>query len=175
MKALTVRNKAVTREALLQMAGGVPGAWVGLRIAAILLVLEGWRSTQISRLFDVARWSVVKWIHRVNEEGVWGLEDRKRPGRPCRLSREVQGALEKALERDPRDFGLQRNRWDGIVVVEYLRRGHGVRLKVRQAQRWIRRLGFSMRRPVYRYVQATSEGVEEFRQAIKKTPGRETK
>jgi transposase len=175
MKALTVTNQAVTREALLRMAEEVPGAWIGLRIAAMLLVLEGWKSTAIARLFDVARWSVVKWTRRVNEAGVSALEDRKRPGRPCRLSPEVQKTLERALERAPKEFGLQRNRWDGIVVVEYLRRVHGVRLKVRQGQRWIRRLGFSMRRPIYRYVQATAEGVEEFRQTIKKTSHGETK
>ena len=173
MKALSVCNMAVTREALLRMAEEIPGAWIGLRIAAMLLVLEGWKSTQIARLFAVARWSVVKWIRRVNEEGVSALEDRKRSGRPCRLSAGVRGALEKALERDPREFGLQRNRWDGIVVVEYLRRVHGVRLRVRQAQRWIRRLGFSMRRPIHRYVQATSKGVAEFRETIKKTPDAE--
>lgn len=175
MRALTVTNRAVTRGVLLRMAEKVPGAWIGLRIAAMLLVLEGWRSTDIARLFDVARWSVVKWIRRVNEEGVSALEDRKRSGRPCRLSPEIQGDLQKALEKNPKQFGLQRNRWDGIVVVEYLRRVHGVRLRVRQAQRWIRRLGFSLRRPIYRYVQATSEGVEQFRQTIKKTLGGETK
>jgi transposase len=175
MRALTVTNPTVTREVLLRMAEKVPGAWVGLRIAAMLLVLEGWRSTDIARLFGVARWSVVKWTRRVNDEGVSALEDRKRSGRPCRLSPEIQRDLGKALENDPKQFDLQRNRWDGIVVVEYLRRVHGVRLKVRQAQRWIRRLGFSLRRPSYRYVQATSEGVEEFRQTVKKTPGGETK
>jgi transposase len=175
MRALTVTNRGVTREVLLGMARKVPGAWIGLRIAGMLLVLEGWRSTEVARLFDVARWSVVKWIRRVNEEGASALEDRKRSGRPCRLSLEIQRDLEKALQNDPNQFGLQRNRWDGIGVVEYLRRVHGVRLKVRQAQRWIRRLGFSLRRPIYRYVQATSEGVEEFRQTIKKTFGGETK
>ena len=175
MRALTVTNQAVTREVLLRMAEKVPGAWVGLRIAAMLLVMEGWRSTDIARLFDVARWSVVKWIRRAKEEGVSALEDRKRSGRPCRLSPEIQWDLERALQNNPKQLGLQRNRWDGVVVVEYLRRVHGVRLRVRQAQRWIRRLGFSLRRPIYRYVQATSEGVEEFRQTIKKTPGGETK
>jgi transposase len=143
MRALTVTNRAVTREVLLRKAEKVPGAWVGLRIAAMLLVLEGWRSTDVARLLHVARWSVVKWIRRANEEGVSALEDRKRSGRPCRLSVAIQRDLEKALQTDPKQFDLQRNRWDGIVVVEYLRRVHGVRLKVRQAQRWIRRLVLS--------------------------------
>jgi transposase len=171
MKALTVTNSDVTREALLEMAAKVPGAWIGLRIAAILLILEGWKSTQVADLFDVSRWSAVKWIGQVNKQGVCGLEEKRRSGRPCRLDEEVQRGLEKALEKDPRQFGLARNRWDGIVVVEYLKRVHGVRLQVRQAQRWIRRLGFSLKRPIYRYVQATEQGVEEFRQTIKKTSG----
>ncbi|PIX25864.1 MAG: hypothetical protein COZ69_02040 [Deltaproteobacteria bacterium CG_4_8_14_3_um_filter_45_9] len=72
-------------------------------------------------------------------------------------------------------MGLKRNRWDGVVVVEYLERIHGVRLKVRQAQRWIRQLGFSLRQPIYRYAQATTEGVEEFRKTVKKTPDDKTK
>ncbi len=170
MKALTVSNKSVTRKALLEMAEMIPGAWMGIRIAALLLILEGWKSSQIARLFDLTRWSVVKWIQRVNEQGVSGLEEKERSGRPCRLDPNVQQALEKALEREPREFGLKRNRWDGIVVVEYLERFHGIKIQVRQAQRWIRRLGFSLRRPIYSYVQATTEGVEEFRKTLKKTP-----
>jgi len=175
MKALIITNKSVTRKVLLGMAKKIPGAWIGFRIAAILLVLEGWKSSQIARLFDLTRWSVVKWIRRVNEKGLSGLEEKKRPGRPCRLDEQIQRDLEKVLEKDPREFGLKRNRWDGIVVVEYLERVHGVQLKVRQAQRWIRRLGFSLRRPIYRYAQATMEGVKEFRKTVKKTPGDQEK
>jgi transposase len=170
MKALTLTNKSVTRKALLEMAEKMPGAWIGLRIAAVLLLLEGWKSTQVARLFDVTRWSVVKWIQRVNEQGLSGIEEKSRTGRPCRLEAHIQKELESALEKDPRQLGLKRNRWDGIVVVEYLQRVHGVQLQVRQAQRWIRRLGFSLRQPIYQYAQATMEGVEEFRKTVKKTP-----
>lgn len=175
MKALSVTNETVTREALLRMAEKVPGAWVGIRIAAFLLMLEGWNSTRVATLFGISRWSMVKWIQRVNGEGISGIEEKPKPGRPARLDAEVRKDLEGALQKNPREFGLRRNRWDGIVVVEYLERVHGVRLKVRQAQRWIRQLGFSLRQPVYRYAQATMEGVEEFRETIKKTPGGEKK
>jgi transposase len=171
MKPLAVTNPEVSRETLLRFAERVPGAWLGIRIAAILLILEGWRSTQVAELFDLGRWSVVKWIQRVNAAGLNGLEERPRPGRPARLDESIQRDLDEALQRDPREFGLKRNRWDGIVVVEYLEKVHGVRVKVRQAQRWIRRLGFSLRQPIYRYAKASMDGVEEFRETIKKTPG----
>ncbi len=169
MKPLTITNKSVTREGLLQMAEKIPGAWMGIRIAALLLLLEGWKSSQIARLFGLTRWSVVRWIQGVNERGMLAVKAKKQPGRPCRLDEQIQRALEKDLEKSPRTLGLKRNRWDGVVVVEYLERIHGVRLKVRQAQRWIRRLGFSLRQPIYRYAQATTEGVEEFRKTVKKT------
>jgi len=170
MKALTITNESVRREALLEMAEKIPGAWIGIRIAALLLLLEGWKSSQIARLFGLTRWSVVRWIQGVNDKGLLAVEAKKQPGRPCRLEERIQRALEKDLEKSPRALGLKRNRWDGVVVVEYLERIHGVRLKVRQAQRWIRRLGFSLRQPIYRYAQATTEGVEEFRKTVKKTP-----
>ena len=170
MKPLTITNEAVTREALLELAEKIPGAWVGIRIAALLLLLEGWKSSAVASLFGLTRWSVVKWIQGVNERGIVALESKKQAGRPCRLDARIQQALENDLEKSPRALGLKRNRWDGVVVVEYLERVHGVRLKVRQAQRWIRRLGFSLRQPIYRYAQATTEGVEEFRKTVKKTP-----
>ncbi len=170
MKALEITNKSVNREALLKMAERVPGAWIGLRIAAILLLLEGWKSTNIAKLFGLTRWSVVKWVQRINAQGVGGVQEMQRPGRPPRLGTEIQQALEGILQKNPRSLGLKRNRWDGIVVAEYLERVHGVHVQVRQAQRWIRRLGFSLRQPIYRYVQATEEGVKEFRQKLKKTP-----
>jgi transposase len=170
MKGLTITNEKVTREDLLELAHRIPGAWIGIRIAAVLLFLEGWKTTRIAELFDISRWSMVKWIHRVNEEGFTGIPTRKRSGRACRLTEEVQRELEEALEKSPMEFGLKRNRWDGIVVVEYLEKFHRVHLNVRQAQRWIKRLGFSLQRPLHRYVQATNEGIEEFRETLKKTP-----
>lgn len=169
MKALEITNKAVTRESLLRMAERVPGAWIGLRIAAILLLLEGWKSTRIAQLFGLTRWSVVRWVQKINAQGVEGVREGQRPGRPPRLGPGVQQALDEVLQKSPRSLGLKRNRWDGVVVAEYLGRVHGVPLQVRQAQRWIRRLGFSLRQPIYRYVQATEEGVKEFRQTLKKT------
>ena len=175
MKALTITNESVTREALLEMAERIPGAWIGIRIAAMLLLLEGWKSSRIARLFGLTRWSIVRWIQGVNENGILAVEAKKQPGRPCRLDKQIQRALEEDLEKSPRALGLKRNRWDGVVVVEYLERIHGVRLKVRQAQRWIRQLGFSLRQPIYRYAQATTEGVEEFRKTVKKTPDDKTK
>jgi len=41
MRALSVTNSAASRDRLLKMAEATPGAWMGIRIAAVLLILKG--------------------------------------------------------------------------------------------------------------------------------------
>lgn len=60
MKALTLTHTNVTREMLLRKADETPGAWIGIRIAALLLILSGWRSSQVAEVFGLTRWAVVK-------------------------------------------------------------------------------------------------------------------
>jgi transposase len=175
MKALTLSHQELTREALLRKAEEIPGAWVGIRIAALLLVSAGWKSTQIADLFGLSRWGAVKLVQKANREGLGAIEDHSRPGRPSHFDEKVLKGLDEALSKLPQDYGLSRNRWDGVVVVEYLKKFHCIKVQVRHAQRMIKKLGYSLRRPMYQYVQATEDGVPEFHDEVKKTPSRPRK
>ena len=42
------------------------------------------------------------WVHRYNAEGVEGLRDRPRPGRPCALDEGRQAALKALVLRGPK-------------------------------------------------------------------------
>lgn len=169
MKALTITNTGVTRQRLLEAAEEIPGAWAGIRIAALLLLLSGWKSTTIASLFGLSRWSVVKWIYKANEDGVQSIQDKQRSGRPPRVTDSYKQALDEALQKAPKDLGIARARWDGKVVVEYLKRYHGVAIRPRRAQQLLKELGYSLKQPAYRFVQASKTGVKGFRNALKKT------
>lgn len=168
MKPLKISHSAMTPKALLRMADSIPGAWIGIRIAGLLLVLSGWKSTAVSRLFGLSRQAAVDWIRKANQQGLDSLYDLARSGRPSRLDRAAREKLEKALLKSPQECGLERNRWDGVVVVEFLRKECQVQLKPRQARNWVKRLGFVLKRPAYRYVQASTKGVARFRRGLKK-------
>jgi transposase len=170
MKALTLHNPSLTKEILLRKADETPGAWIGIRIAGLLLILSGWKSTQVADLFGLTRWAVVKWIRNANSEGVETVRDRARSGRPSHFDKDLLNKIDEALSKSPQDFGIPRAKWDGVVFVEYLKKAYHVEIHVRHAQRLIRKLGYSLRRPMYRFVQAKQEGVEEFRETLKKTP-----
>ncbi|MCI0597231.1 MAG: winged helix-turn-helix domain-containing protein, partial [candidate division Zixibacteria bacterium] len=146
------------------------GAWIGLKIAALLLIVEGQRPGWIAEVLGLTRMSLTRWIKGVNRSGVKVLKDAERPGRPRRLEGWMQKELEKDLEQSPMSFGLRRVGWDGPTFVRHIENRFGVKLKVRQAQNWLHRLGYQLKRAGYVYVQARASDARKFRAHIKKAP-----
>jgi len=169
MKPLHIARAEVTRERLLALAEEVPGAWLGIKIAVLVLLLDGYRPTFLARLFDLSRMSLTRWVHRLNREGVAGVVEKSRPGRPTQLTARLRRQLLADLEQSPEQHGLPRAAWDGPTLAVHLRRRFGVHLKVRQAQNWLHRLGYRLTRPGYVYLQAGKEQTERFRRQLKKT------
>jgi len=85
--------------------------------------------------------------------GVAALKALPRRGRPSQLTAKVQKALEEDLERTPLDFGLNRDQWDGPTLVVHMKRRFGIKLKVRQVQMWMHRLGYRLKHSSYVYLQ----------------------
>jgi transposase len=173
MKALSLVDKEGTRQALLALAKQVPGAWLGIKIAALLLVLEGQRRGRIAALLGLGRTSLERWVHEVNQTGAVSLVPKPHAGRPPSLSPDLQARLKRDLEESPHKFGLPRAAWDGPMLVVHLKERFGVKLEVRQAQNWMHRLGYSLKRASYVYVQARKKDARSFRRALKKTASAE--
>ena len=66
------------------------------RMLALALVLEGSSREEAARAAGMDRQTLRDWVHRYNAEGVEGLRDRPRPGRPCALDEGRQAALRAA-------------------------------------------------------------------------------
>ena len=169
MKALSLTRNEATQEKLLALARQVPGAWIGIKIAALLLVLEGQRPGWVAALFGLSRMTLDRWIHGVNQEGIHALIPKPRPGRPTQLTPTVKQQLEQHLEKRPQEFGLPRAAWDGPTLVVHLKQHFGLKLKVRQAQMWLHRLGYCLKRGSYVYLQARAEDSRNFQRELKKT------
>jgi len=167
---LTVTHPSVNKETLVALASKIPGAWIGLKIAALLLVLEGQRPGWIADVLGLTRMSLHRWIHGVNAEGVAALSPKARPGRPPRIDSRVRKQLEQHLEQSPQTFGLNRVRWDGPTLATHLKRQFGIQLKVRQAQQWMHQLGYRLKRAGYTYLQAHAAEAKKFQRTLKKTP-----
>lgn len=166
---LALTHPEATREGLLAFVQKTPGAAIGIKVAALLLILEGQRPKWIIDILGLTRQSLNNWMHNVNERGVTALKALPRPGRPTQLTDKIQKALENDLERSPLEFGLNRVRWDGPTLVVHIKRQFGVKLKVRQAQMWMHQLGYRLKHSSYAYLQARSEDARRFAKTLKKT------
>jgi len=162
-------HPGATRERLVAYAKGIPGAWIGLKIAALLLILEGQRPGWISDVLGLTRQSLNRWMREVNKQGLKSLESKPKNGRRSQLTEDVRKQVEKDLEKSPLEFGINRAQWDGPTLAVHLKRQFGVQIKARQAQRWMHRLGYTLKRGAYSYLQAKAKDARKFRQALKKT------
>lgn len=149
---LNLTHPEATREGLIAFARKTPGVYIGIKIAALLLILEGQRPGWIVDVLGLTRQSLNTWMHKVNEGGLGRLRVLPRPGRPGRLTPELQQELESHLEKSPLEFGLNRVRWDGPTLVVHLKRQFGIKLKVRQAQMWMHQMGYRLKHASYVYL-----------------------
>lgn len=117
------------------------------RLHAVLLVAQGMSGPEVARRLDEPVRTVQSWVHRFLDEGLPGLREAERSGRPRRLTPKQYDELETVLRSTPAAYGLEGNLWDGKTLSEFLAKKWRVDVGVRQCQRIFRQLGFRLRTP----------------------------
>ena len=137
------------------------------RLHGVLMVAHGLSCPDVGRLLGDAPRTVEYWVKRFERDGLAGLSDGERSGRPSRLSPAQLQRVEAALRRSPADYGLSTTLWDGKTLSAFLEQKVGVTIGTRQCQRLFRRLGFRLRKPRPELAHADPE----LQLTHKKTPG----
>jgi transposase len=102
--------KERTPEELRALARRERDGRVGARLLALANALGGMSREAAARAAGMDRQTLRDWVHRYNAEGVGGLCDRPRAGRPCRLDEGRQAALKALVLKGPKLGG------DGCVA-----------------------------------------------------------
>ena len=90
-------------ETLKEMEKKHPKSKVRKRAQIILLSKEGYKIDEIAKIERIGRNAVSRCITRWEEEGITGLFDRKREGRPRRLTRQEEERAIELIEEDRRN------------------------------------------------------------------------
>jgi len=133
------------------------------RLHGVLLVAQGLSCREVARLLEDASRTVAYWVQRFEDEGLAGLAEGERPGRPRRLSREQLEEVSQALRKSPVEYGLASNLWDGKTLSAFVFMRWGITVGVRQSQRLFRQLGFRMRKPRPMVAHADPEEQREYK------------
>ena len=99
MRPVSVFAKGPDRE-IERLHGDLHSRWrQASRAVMVLLSLHGLPPSQIAELLDCHPATVRRWISRFNDEGLAGLADRPRSGRPRLGGRQLTGRITALLER----------------------------------------------------------------------------
>ena len=148
--ALPIRDE-LTPEALRRHARQEPIRRAALRMLAIATALEGMSRAEAARLAGMERQALRDAVVRYNAEGLAGLHDRPKPGRPQRLNEAEQAALAARVFRgpDPERDGVAA--WTRADLCGWLEARFGKRFHPSSLSRVLRRLDLSRQkaRPVH--------------------------
>lgn len=133
------------------------------RLHAILLVANGMSCPHAANLLGDSERTIRYWVQQFNEEGLQGLIDIDRLGRPSRLSDRHMEQIGKTLRKSPKDVGMSVGIWDGKTLSAYIKKTYEIDLGVRQSQRMFRMLGFRLRKPRPLIAHADPEGQRKFK------------
>src|SRR5260370_7290738 len=105
------------------------------RLHGVLLVAQGMTCPEVARLLGDAPRSVENWVHRFDQEGLAGLTEGERSGRPSRLDAKQVKEINRVLRAKPSDAGMRVNLWDGKTLSAWIDKTYGVQLALLPSQR----------------------------------------
>lgn len=133
------------------------------RVLAIGMVLEGASRTEAAAANGMDRQTLRDWVIRYNADGVAGLRDRARRGRPPVLSAAQMAALEAAVIQGPDAERHGVVRWRCVDLQAWLAAQFGVSVHERTVGKLLRRLHLTRLQPRAYHPKKDAEGQETFK------------
>jgi transposase len=146
------------------------------RAMGLRLLHEGKSPKEVAEFLSVSQPTVYDWHHRWHRQGVEGLANRPKTGRPVKANQSYVELLEQVVERDPQDLGYAFSIWTTERLRLHLKAKTGIELKPTQFRALLKENDFVYRRPKHDLTNlqdATArQAAEEWLQELKKVPKR---
>lgn len=133
------------------------------RLDLVMLAINGMAVKEIAALYNESPTTISYWTKKVVNYGPDSLKSGEHTGRIPRLTAMQLQQLDEDLQKDPSSFGYDLNLWDGLILSKHLFDHYAVDIQVRQCQRIIRQLGYTLQRPQTQPYGSNPEAQEEFK------------
>lgn len=142
MAAIEITRKDLTARELRAASAKARDAKAARRMLAIALVLEGKDRKTAAETCGMDRQTLRDWVHRYNQQGLEGLENRKGPGRPSRMTAQQKAELAALIEKGPDAEKDGVVRWRCIDLKRRIEEMFGVTLHERTVGKQLKTLGY---------------------------------
>lgn len=130
-----------------EMLNSSPDFLLATRLNMVYHVAKGHSSREVAKWYGVSFKQVINWVHRFEESGLKGLENKAGRGRKSYLT---DGELEKikniVVEKSPLEYGIKRKKWSGPILLRIIKEKFGVDYKPTQAYKLIERMGLQFKK-----------------------------
>ena len=133
------------------------------RSQIVLLAFDGLSARKIAKIVDMSGEGVRHHLRRYRDEGIQGLYDKERSGRPRIASPEYLEAAVAALRRRPRALGLSFSVWTLDRLLAYLTDTTGITVSDETLRTHLLAQGFSCSRPQHNVSSPDPEYVQKKR------------
>jgi transposase len=123
---------------------------VRVRMRAQMILLLAEQGLAVSEVAAIARESgetVRRWAHRYAAEGIDGLADAPRSGKPAKAGAAYRERLVELVRRRPRALDLPFSMWTAARLADRLAEETGLRMSVASIHRLLRAAGLGFGRP----------------------------
>ncbi len=90
------------------------------RAQIILLRAEGKSYNEIGSELGIHYNTAKRWIKRFEKDGIKGLYDQPRPGRPRVFPEEIDQKILELISKRPIDYGIDAEKWSVSLIRTYL-------------------------------------------------------
>jgi transposase len=120
---------------------------VANRLHAVALNMEGRKAPEIADVLKVHRSNVCLWLQRWQEEGMEGILEGHRPGRPPTISERQRQQLADILESGPVAYGFSSGVWTCPMIARVIEDEFSLSFHPAHVSRILHGLEFSVQRP----------------------------
>jgi putative transposase len=117
------------------------------RARIIRLLHKGHKHEEIADLLAFSRSQVYWWHKRWREDGLAGLSDKPRSGRPLASNDELKAVIEQVLETDPQSMGYAFTVWNAPRLLVYLKEKYQVTMHSNTLRNLLAKMDYVYRRP----------------------------
>lgn len=122
-------------------------AEVRQRSTAIHLLHKQHKPQAVAEMMAVSMGCIYQWHRRWREDGIAGLKNRPKSGRPAKADENYCAVLEEVLAQDPSDYGYAFAFWTADRLRVHLRQKTGIQLSNRRFRVLMKKKGYVYRRP----------------------------
>ena len=121
------------------------------RAQMILLSAEqALKAPQIALIVRESERTVQRWLKRYQAEGIPGMHDAPKSGKPSKVSAAYRQQLLSSVRQRPRSLGLEFSLWTLARLADYLAEQTGVRLSEEGVRLQLKAMGIILSRPQHK-------------------------